>query len=54
MVYLFCIRHIMDGCIIFFMLDSQAAKYFNKISKKKLVWFGEYWLILLIRKTIIF
>lgn len=36
----------MDGCIIFFMLDSQAAKYFSKIYEKKqpktLMWFGEY------------
>lgn len=29
--FFFCIRHIMDGCIIFFMLDSQVAKYFSKI-----------------------
>lgn len=29
----FCIRHIIDGCIIFVMLDSQATKYFSKILK---------------------
>lgn len=34
MVFFFCIRHIMNGCIIFFMLDSQVAKYFSKIFKK--------------------
>lgn len=34
--FFFCIRHIMDGCIIFFMLDSQVAKYFSKIFKKKI------------------
>lgn len=39
MVY-FCIpviRHIMDGCIIFLMLDLYVAKYFSKTLKTHVV-----------------